>query len=110
VAAATVETATRSTFDRCRAEVVSDPAAFAALESEWNDAVARARVPHPFMTHEWLQAWWHSFGDARQLHIIVVRAGAKIIAIAPLMCESAWMFGVRARELGSLFNNYATDS
>ena len=58
--------------------------AFVALEAEWNDTVDRARIPHPFLRHEWVRTWWDSFGGpstgfarsgqaSRQLHIIVVR-------------------------------------
>jgi hypothetical protein len=36
--------------------VISDYSAFMALEAEWNDAVDRAAVPHPFLRHEWIRA------------------------------------------------------
>jgi hypothetical protein len=36
-------------------DLVSDKAAFLALEGEWNDAVARAAIAHPFLRHEWVR-------------------------------------------------------
>ena len=64
------------------------PSAFDRLETEWNDAVERAAVPHPFLRHEWLHTWWECFGDGRALHIVIVRSNDRIIAIAPLLRES----------------------
>lgn len=34
--------------------------AFASLRDEWNDLAAEAATP--FVTHEWLTAWWNAFG------------------------------------------------
>src|SRR5215208_5344519 len=39
-------------------ELVADYAAFVALEAEWNDAVERAQIAHPFLRHEWVRTWW----------------------------------------------------
>jgi hypothetical protein len=70
-------------------ETISDAGAFDRLEREWNDAVERAALPHPFLRHEWLHTWWECFGDGRALHIVIVRSNDRIIAIAPLLLESA---------------------
>jgi CelD/BcsL family acetyltransferase involved in cellulose biosynthesis len=87
-------------------EVVTDYERFVRLESEWNDAVRRASVPHPFLLHEWFRTWWDCFGANRQLHIVVVRDGAGIAAIAPLMSEQVHMYGVPARKLDFLHNDH----
>ncbi len=55
--------------DRCSVEVVTDAAAFCRLEPEWNDAVERAGIRHPFLRHEWLRTWWECFGAGRDLHV-----------------------------------------
>jgi CelD/BcsL family acetyltransferase involved in cellulose biosynthesis len=90
------------------ADLVSDNAAFIALEDEWNDTVERAGVAHPFLRHEWLRAWWDAFGDRRtqRLHVVVVRRGGRITAIAPLMFERAQMYGVPVRRLRLLQNDH----
>src|SRR5512132_2960331 len=96
-----------------RTEIVRDYGAFLELEPEWNDAVDRARIPHPFLRHEWVRTWWDSFGGpstgfarsgqaSRQLHIIVVRDDRQIIGIAPLMRESAIVYGLPVRRLALL--------
>jgi CelD/BcsL family acetyltransferase involved in cellulose biosynthesis len=97
-------------------EVVADYSAFLRLEAEWNDVVARAQVPHPFLRHEWIRTWWDSFGPSarsarsgqanRELHIIVVRDEGRIIAIAPLMRETAVAYGLPVRRLALLANDH----
>src|SRR6185503_8358738 len=76
--------------ERCRmsaiaVDVINDYDTFSKLEPEWNDTVDRAGLTHPFLRHEWLRSWWDSFGAGGMLNIMVVRAGQKIIALAPLM-------------------------
>ncbi len=97
-------------------EVVADYSAFLRLEAEWNDAVARAQISHPFLRHEWIRTWWDSFGPStraarsgqanRELHIIVVRDEGRIIAIAPLMRERAPAYGLPVRRLALLANDH----
>jgi CelD/BcsL family acetyltransferase involved in cellulose biosynthesis len=96
--------------------VVADYSAFLRLEAEWNDVVARAKVPHPFLRHEWIRTWWDSFGPSarsarsgqanRELHIIVVRDEGRIIAIAPLMRETTVAYGLPVRRLALLANDH----
>ena len=100
----------------CVAEVVRDYDSFVALEHEWNDAVERAQIPHPFLRHEWVRTWWDSFaasprfarsGDAgTQLHVIVVRDQERIVGIAPLMREHAVVYGLPVRRLALIANDH----
>jgi len=88
-------------------EVVSDYDAFVALDGEWNDAVTRARVPHPFLRHEWVRTWWDAFQTpAARLYIQVVRANGRITAIAPLMRETVTMYGIPARQVRFIHNDH----
>jgi len=94
--------------DRATAlEVISDPARFTALETEWNDAVDRAGITHPFLRHEWLRTWWECFGGGRRsLHVIVARRGGRIFAIAPFMREHVQMYGMPVRRIDFLQNDH----
>lgn len=85
-------------------EVITDVATFVGMESVWNETVERAEVAHPFLRHEWLRTWWDCFGAGRRLHIVVVKSAGRILAIAPLMWETAWMYGVPVRRLRLLEN------
>jgi CelD/BcsL family acetyltransferase involved in cellulose biosynthesis len=96
----------RTTQSSVTTEIVTDYDSFVGLAPEWNDAVRRAGVPHPFLLHEWFRTWWDCFGANRQLHIVVVRDGAGIAAIAPLMSEQVHMYGLPARKLDWLHNDH----
>jgi CelD/BcsL family acetyltransferase involved in cellulose biosynthesis len=91
----------------CTVDLVDDYAAFVALEDEWNDAVSRARLPHPFLCHEWVRTWWDAFGtDGARLHILVARSDGRIAAIAPLMRETTQMYGLPARRIRFIQNDH----
>jgi CelD/BcsL family acetyltransferase involved in cellulose biosynthesis len=85
-------------------EVIADVATFVGMASVWNETVERAAVAHPFLHHEWLRTWWDCFGAGRRLHIVVVKSAGRVLAIAPLMWETAWMYGVPVRRLRLLEN------
>jgi hypothetical protein len=86
--------------------VISDAAEFAGMESIWNETVGRAALDHPFLRHEWLRTWWDCFGAGRRLHIVVVKSAGRILAIAPLMWDTARMYGVPVRRLQLLANDH----
>ena len=97
-----------------RVTVIQDYEQFVSLEHEWNDAVQRAQIPHPFLRHEWVRTWWDSFGPSTrfarsgqaQLHIIIVRDTERIVGIAPLMRENAVVYGLPLRRLALLANDH----
>lgn len=86
--------------------IVADYSDFLSLEDEWNEAVERAGVTHPFLRHEWLRTWWDCFGAGRTLHIVVVRAADRIVAIAPLMRETVTMYGIPIRRIDLIHNDH----
>jgi CelD/BcsL family acetyltransferase involved in cellulose biosynthesis len=93
--------------DECVVETVTDPNVFVRLEREWNDAVDRAGITHPFLCHEWIRTWWECFGGDCELHLLVVWSAGRVIAIAPLMLEKARMYGVPVRRLRLLQNDHS---
>jgi CelD/BcsL family acetyltransferase involved in cellulose biosynthesis len=97
---------TRARAGACTVEIVSDADAFGRLEAEWNDAVERAGVAHPFLRHEWMWTWWQCFGDGRELRLVIVRSGGRIIGIAPLLLETTSIGRVPVRQLRLLFNDH----
>src|SRR5262249_15057788 len=88
-------------------ETITDERAFLQLEDEWDDAVERARITHPFLCHDWMRTWWECFGHAAQLHIVVVRAAGTIAAIAPLLVERTRMNAVPLGRLRLLQNAHS---
>ena len=87
-------------------ELITEPADFLALATTWNEVVERARVPHPFLRHEWLRAWWECFGQTHQLHILTVKHQGRLCAIAPLISERTQMYGVPIRRLRLMHNDH----
>jgi CelD/BcsL family acetyltransferase involved in cellulose biosynthesis len=66
--------------------VIEDVERFTALTPEWNELLRASSADCPFLTAEWLQAWWAHVGGARALHIMTVHdEDHRLIAIAPLM-------------------------
>ncbi|OLC49680.1 MAG: hypothetical protein AUH43_07190 [Acidobacteria bacterium 13_1_40CM_65_14] len=90
----------------CSVHVVTDDAEFLALEAEWNETVERARIGHPFLRHEWLRTWWECFGRGCRLHILIVRRGGRIAAIAPLLSDTTRSYGISIRRLRLLHNDH----
>ena len=64
--------------------VIDDVRAFTALEDEWRELLRSSSSDNPFLTWEWLHAWWAHFGRPGTLRLIVVRSGETLVAIAPL--------------------------
>jgi len=91
-------------------ETVTDETSFLRLQSEWDDTVDRAQIHHPFLCHDWMRTWWECFGSEAHLHVIVVRAGGQIVAIAPLLFERARMYGMPVRRLRLLQNDHSPRS
>lgn len=105
-AAAVFDAPFLSTCSTPATEVVSDYTRFCAIETEWNEAVERAGVAHPFLRHEWFRTWWDCFAGNRTLHIVVVRKAGRILAIAPLLREQVQMYGMPVRRLDFLHNDH----
>jgi CelD/BcsL family acetyltransferase involved in cellulose biosynthesis len=68
-----------------RLETISDPDALARLRPEWDELLEQSPADSVFVTWEWLATWWKHLSPGRRLHLIAVRRGAELIAIAPLM-------------------------
>lgn len=92
-------------------EIVATDDAFDALAPQWralHDACGRS----VFQSYEWNRAWWRAFGaDRRQsLHIVTLRHGGELIAIAPFFEEKAHVAGVlplrTLRWIGAGMNDY----
>ena len=89
-----------------RVTIIRDYEQFVAVEHEWNDAVERAHIQHPFLRHEWVRTWWDSFAVDQQLHIVIVRSDDRIVGIAPLMREKTVVYGLPVRRLALLANDH----
>jgi CelD/BcsL family acetyltransferase involved in cellulose biosynthesis len=87
-----------------RVEAVSDYQAFLDLEPVWNEVAEAAGLDHPFLEHAWVRTWWECFGAGSALRILVVKAGDRTVAIAPLILTPVRMWGIKVRRLGFFYN------
>jgi CelD/BcsL family acetyltransferase involved in cellulose biosynthesis len=85
-------------------EAISGYQEFVDLEPVWNEVAEAAGLDHPFLEHAWVRTWWECFGAGSTLHILVVKAGDKPIAIAPLILTTTRMWGIKVRRLGFFYN------
>ena len=65
--------------------VITSVDAFRRVREEWTDLLDASGSWNPFLTWEWMWAWWTHLRDNASLQIVTVRANGQLIAIAPLM-------------------------
>jgi CelD/BcsL family acetyltransferase involved in cellulose biosynthesis len=91
-------------------EIISDPEKFAALKDEWNLLVEKDPASNIFLTHEWLNSWWETFGEGRELFIVLCRTGkdGRVVGILPAFRESS--AGLRPRRTVRLLGSQYVSS
>lgn len=65
-------------------ECVTNAFGFTALRHEWDELLRSSAADGPFLTWEWLHAWWAHLRGSDSLCVLAVRAGHDLIALAPL--------------------------
>ncbi|KUN82399.1 GNAT family N-acetyltransferase [Streptomyces griseoruber] len=65
--------------------LITDERDFAGLAPAWDRLYRRCATATPFQSHAWLHSWWLSYGTPGRLRLLVVRDGAELVAVAPLM-------------------------
>jgi CelD/BcsL family acetyltransferase involved in cellulose biosynthesis len=64
---------------------IEDAAGLRRLRTEWDGLLADSDADCVFLTWEWLAAWWRHLAPGRWLHVLAVRRGRDLLAIAPLV-------------------------
>ncbi len=69
-----------------KVERIEQYAKFIRLKEEWNELLSGSGQSSPFLTHQWFDAWWQSFGKSKELDILLIRGDHNsMVGIAPLM-------------------------
>jgi CelD/BcsL family acetyltransferase involved in cellulose biosynthesis len=98
---ATVGTAV-TPLDNIRVTRVDDADSFNALRWDWNALLADSAANGPFLTWEWLSAWWAHLAGAARLQVLAAWDGSALIGIGPFMVtESAFGWFPRLEFLGT---------
>jgi CelD/BcsL family acetyltransferase involved in cellulose biosynthesis len=66
-----------------RVEAIDTAWGLATLRPQWNALLRASAADGPFLTWEWLEAWWTHLAGTGSLKIIAVRDNDELIAIAP---------------------------
>lgn len=66
-------------------EIIDDLDGIARLAPQWNELLENSAADCPFLTAEWLGAWWRFLSGTHKLQLITVYDGSRLIAIAPLL-------------------------
>jgi CelD/BcsL family acetyltransferase involved in cellulose biosynthesis len=70
-------------------DTIDDETSFAGLAPEWEALLAESAADGLFLTWEWLFTWWKHLAAGCKLHIVVLRRGGELIALAPLVLRQA---------------------
>lgn len=85
-----------------RAEIIEDIDTFTRFAPEWNALLRDSAADCPFLTWEWLHAWWTHLRGMQGLRLLTVRDGDELTAIAPLLVSRGTLsFFSRAEFLGT---------
>ena len=63
---------------------VTDGDELHALAPVWRQLFAAARSRSPFLSHEWVSAWWDTFGGDQELAVLLFEDDAGAAGVAPL--------------------------
>ena len=66
-----------------RVEAIDTAWGLTTLRPQWNALLRASSADGPFLTWEWLHAWWNNLAASSSLKVVVVRDGDELIAIAP---------------------------
>jgi CelD/BcsL family acetyltransferase involved in cellulose biosynthesis len=70
-----------STLSVQREDFVSLP------EARWEQLLGASATRSVFLTHAWQRIWWEHFGAGKELHLLSVWAGGRVVGIVPLVQE-----------------------
>lgn len=84
--------------------VCRDPHLFGQLVAEWRELYRSSPEATPFQSHAWLHSWWLSYGTPGRLRLVLVRRGALLVGVAPLM--RTYARGPALVALGSALTDY----
>jgi CelD/BcsL family acetyltransferase involved in cellulose biosynthesis len=84
-----------------RIQRIQDLSGFAALRPHWDGLLAASGANNPFLTFEWLHAWWTNLAGNARLQTIAVWSDDELIAIAPLMSRRSSGWFTRLEFLGT---------
>lgn len=73
-------------------ELITDLTGAETVRPEWSGLLTRAGRHELTQTPEWLLTWWQVYGPSqgRQLRLVLIRAGDRLVGLAPLLVRRHW--------------------
>jgi len=88
--------------------VIKEYDEFHALNKKWNTLLEKNGSAAVQLTHEWISAWWKSFGTDSKMHVLMVcDEHDDIVGIAPMMEMKCCYRGVAIRKISLMANGYS---
>ena len=69
----------------CRVELVRDLLGFEKLQPAWNEMLRRSPNNSVTLTWDWLSNWWAVYHPGRELCVVAVYDGDRLIGAAPML-------------------------
>ncbi|VAW92811.1 hypothetical protein MNBD_GAMMA23-374 [hydrothermal vent metagenome] len=88
-------------------EKITDTDRFLDFRIQWNQLLSTRKTKPLPLTHEWMSAWWKSFGSNRKLHICCVYEDDRLLAIAPFFKGKTTYRGVPVTTLSLMANGHS---
>ena len=60
---------------------------FEGVAPEWSALAAQVPAPIPFAMPEWQRVWLRHFQDGRELRVVTMRDGDRLVGVAPLLID-----------------------
>lgn len=75
--------------------IINDEAEFRELRDPWNKLLKDSSADTVSLTWEWMYTWWEIFKGKKELFIILIEEGDRLIGIAPFYLSTSRFFGLR---------------
>ena len=66
----------------------------------WDQLLSKSLDNHPFLTSEWLTAWWKHFGQNKELKLFTAGSEESVSLVIPVMYSAYQVFGSYYRKVG----------
>ena len=90
-------------------EIIDQLRDLEALRPQWTELLGASATHGPFLTWEWVYAWWTHLRERSRLNLLVVRLGGQLVAIAPLRITRrplTWFSSLEFLGTGSVGSDY----
>src|SRR4030067_972031 len=92
-------------------KIIKSTEELVALAQEWNALLKESADNVIYLTHEWIMAWWNSFGNGSRLNVIAVYNGSgRLVGIAPMMFTKNKYRGVNITKTCLMANGHSPSS